>query len=76
MLPERFAAGGTAGRDLGKPGGRNVSAASVVYLNRFGDLLFVLARAANQLAGQPDVPWQKTSEARVRQASSSAELPS
>lgn len=29
----------------------------VVYLNRLGDLLFVLARRANQLAGVPDVPW-------------------
>ncbi len=32
----------------------------MVYLNRLGDLLFVLARAANHLAGQPDVPWQKS----------------
>jgi cob(I)alamin adenosyltransferase len=31
----------------------------MVYLNRLGDLLFVLARVANHLAGQPDVPWQK-----------------
>ncbi len=31
----------------------------LVYLNRLGDLLFVLARAANHLAGHPDVPWQK-----------------
>lgn len=29
----------------------------VPYLNRLSDLLFVLARAANQLAGQPDVLW-------------------
>ncbi|HET9953552.1 MAG TPA: cob(I)yrinic acid a,c-diamide adenosyltransferase [Polyangiaceae bacterium] len=29
----------------------------LVYLNRLGDLLFVLARRANQLAGRPDVPW-------------------
>ena len=32
------------------------------YLNRLSDLLFVLARAANQAAGQADVPWQKTEE--------------
>jgi cob(I)alamin adenosyltransferase len=29
----------------------------VVYLNRLSDLLFVLARRANQAAGRPDVPW-------------------
>jgi cob(I)alamin adenosyltransferase len=29
----------------------------VVYLNRLGDLLFVLARRANQLEGRADVPW-------------------
>jgi cob(I)alamin adenosyltransferase len=32
-----------------------------VYLNRLSDLLFVLARRANQLAGVPDVPWQPRS---------------
>lgn len=31
----------------------------VVYLNRLSDLLFVLARIANAVAGWPDVPWQK-----------------
>jgi cob(I)alamin adenosyltransferase len=31
----------------------------VQYLNRLSDLLFVLARAANHAAGQPDVPWQR-----------------
>ncbi|MEM1212229.1 MAG: cob(I)yrinic acid a,c-diamide adenosyltransferase [Planctomycetota bacterium] len=29
------------------------------YLNRISDLLFVLARAANQAAGVADVAWQK-----------------
>jgi cob(I)alamin adenosyltransferase len=29
------------------------------YLNRLGDLLFLLARAANHAAAVPDVPWQK-----------------
>jgi cob(I)alamin adenosyltransferase len=30
----------------------------VVYLNRLSDLLFALARRANQLAGRPDVLWE------------------
>lgn len=29
----------------------------VIYLNRLSDLLFVLARLANRLAGADDVPW-------------------
>ena len=29
----------------------------LVYLNRLGDLLFVLARRQNQLDGHADVPW-------------------
>jgi len=35
--------------------------ASLAYLNRLGDLLFVLARAANAAGGRADVPWQKPS---------------
>lgn len=35
-----------------------VSLVLLSYLNRLGDLLFVLARAANSHAGQPDTPWQ------------------
>jgi cob(I)alamin adenosyltransferase len=35
-----------------------VSSELIVYLNRVGDLLFVLARAANTTAGQADVPWE------------------
>lgn len=31
----------------------------IVYLNRLSDLLFVMARAANQALHVPDVPWQK-----------------
>jgi cob(I)alamin adenosyltransferase len=30
------------------------------YLNRVGDLLFVMARAVNQELGHADVRWQKT----------------
>ncbi len=36
-----------------------VSMVLVAYLNRLGDLLFVLARKANALGGQPDVPWRR-----------------
>jgi cob(I)alamin adenosyltransferase len=32
----------------------------IQYLNRLGDLLFVLARRANNLQGFEDVGWQKT----------------
>jgi len=38
-----------------------VSTTILVYLNRLSDLLFVLARFANQQAGEPEVPWQKPS---------------
>jgi len=31
----------------------------LVYLNRLGDLLFVLARVANRAAGTEDTVWQK-----------------
>lgn len=30
----------------------------VIYLNRLSDMLFVMARYANHLAGVPDVPWE------------------
>ena len=40
---------------LTKSASEPVSPRFVVYLNRLGDLLFVLARGA----GQPDVPWEK-----------------
>lgn len=35
----------------------NVPAPVVAYLNRLGDLLFVLARYVNALAGAPEEPW-------------------
>jgi len=34
----------------------------LVYLNRLSDLLFVLARRANQLAGRTDVLWKPRAE--------------
>ncbi len=39
--------------------GQQVSPWLIAYLNRMGDLLFVLARAANADAGQADVVWRK-----------------
>ena len=36
-----------------------VGAAARRYVNRLSDLLFVLARALNRAAGEPDVLWQK-----------------
>jgi cob(I)alamin adenosyltransferase len=33
----------------------------LVYLNRLGDLLFVMAREANRLADHADVPWSRGS---------------
>ena len=44
---------------LVRSGGEEISPTTVAYLNRLGDLLFVLARAAGAEAGQPDVPWQR-----------------
>jgi cob(I)alamin adenosyltransferase len=40
----------------------NLSTQLIVYLNRLGDLLFVLARAVNASAGQSDVEWHKRGE--------------
>jgi cob(I)alamin adenosyltransferase len=42
--------------------GESVSDHAIIYLNRLSDLLFVLARVANQLAGEADVAWQKRGE--------------
>ncbi|MGE0757592.1 MAG: cob(I)yrinic acid a,c-diamide adenosyltransferase [Pirellulaceae bacterium] len=39
--------------------GSSAAELPVIYLNRLSDLLFVLARAANQLAGCGDVGWEK-----------------
>jgi cob(I)alamin adenosyltransferase len=38
-----------------------VTEASLQYLNRLSDLLFVLCRILNKEVGQPDVLWQNTS---------------
>jgi cob(I)alamin adenosyltransferase len=35
---------------------------AVIYLNRLSDLLFALARLANQHARVPDVPWKSGRE--------------
>ncbi|HEY2839468.1 MAG TPA: cob(I)yrinic acid a,c-diamide adenosyltransferase [Pirellulales bacterium] len=51
----------------------------VVYVNRLSDLLFVLARAANHLAGERDVPWRKTTSSSTstpREAPSPRDTPS
>lgn len=40
-----------------------VSSDAIVYLNRLSDLLFVLARAVNQMAGVGDTQWLKRSSA-------------
>ncbi len=39
----------------------SVSPQAMIFLNRLSDLLFVLARAANAQAKQPDVIWRKRS---------------
>lgn len=44
---------------LGQLPGVDLSPRIVWYLNRLSDYLFVAARAANHLAGVPDVPWVK-----------------
>jgi cob(I)alamin adenosyltransferase len=44
---------------LAKTPGESVSDQIIVYLNRLGDLLFVLARSVNKQAGESDVPWTK-----------------
>jgi cob(I)alamin adenosyltransferase len=37
----------------------SISPELLAYLNRLGDLLFVLARAANQYAGRSETAWKK-----------------
>lgn len=38
--------------------GEDVPPSLIVYLNRLSDLLFVMARAANERAGVADIPWK------------------
>ena len=40
-----------------------VNDAVLPYMNRISDLLFAVARRANQLAGHPDIPWQPETNA-------------
>lgn len=40
--------------------GANVSTQTIIYLNRLGDLLFVLARSANASVNVGDVAWRKS----------------
>jgi cob(I)alamin adenosyltransferase len=44
---------------LARAAGASVRSEAIVYLNRLGDLLFVLARAVNASAAMPDTPWKK-----------------
>ncbi len=44
---------------LVRQSGDEISPVLLAYLNRLGDLLFVLACAANAAAGIGDVPWRK-----------------
>jgi cob(I)alamin adenosyltransferase len=37
--------------------GTTIPANAIEYLNRLGDLLFVLGRVANRQAGVADDPW-------------------
>jgi cob(I)alamin adenosyltransferase len=43
---------------LAREPGNHVPASLIVYLNRMGDLLFVLARVVNFRSGVADIPWK------------------
>ena len=45
---------------LGQREKESLSPQVLIYLNRLGDLLFVLARAVNHAAGHGDIQWQKS----------------
>jgi cob(I)alamin adenosyltransferase len=42
---------------LAAESGATIPANAIEYLNRLGDMLFVMGRAANRPAGVPDDPW-------------------
>lgn len=44
---------------LARTPGQGVSHQLIVYLNRLGDLLFVLSRVANRRGGVKETPWTK-----------------
>jgi cob(I)alamin adenosyltransferase len=44
---------------LSHEAGADVPVALLVYLNRIGDLLFVLARTINRRAGRDDIVWSR-----------------
>jgi cob(I)alamin adenosyltransferase len=46
---------------LSRGGAEPISPVLVVYLNRLGDLLFVLARSVNHAAGVADTVWKRPS---------------
>ncbi len=47
---------------LARAPGVAISPDLMVYLNRLGDLLFVLGRVANVRAGQHEAPWRKPTQ--------------
>jgi len=53
---------------LVRESGGEISLVLLAYLNRLGDLLFVLARAANAAAGVGDVPWRRPEPRQPSQA--------
>ena len=53
---------------LVRESGGEISLVLLAYLNRLGDLLFVLARAANAAAGVGDVRWRKPEPRQPPQA--------
>lgn len=55
---------------LAESAGERIAEEAIVYLNRLSDLLFVLARHTNHVAGQPDEPWGKPTANARRQGHS------
>lgn len=43
-----------------------VSNSIIIYLNRLGDLLFVMARLENLRSGAPDIPWTARTQSSER----------